>query len=249
MEGPGNKTIGNPSAVSLKQEFLNPFDEAEVLRQFNSKSESLNPEEPSEIFSQKIGNFDYSVLEKKNMFEVHFELTSDKTKAPDSQIIIRRLDSKKEGTGYNIIHRIVRTQKDGVGGTSFLKKAEEYIAILRKNKLIDCNWLGLESGQPDVTDFFIKNGYGVIQEMSEPYLKYLENKDQYENIIFDPQDNTLNLEDRSPLPVAKEAFNDPEFLKFLKEENGKKIFSCGFEESKTFSKYFPYVVLVKKFEN
>lgn len=233
----------------LKNEFLRSFDEQQVVQGFlDAKQVPYEHHDGNtllETYRQQIGDFVYRALVLKKSGEVRdlfIELSRDLAQKPDSQLIFRRLDNSSVGVGYNLAHRLVRTGEEGIGGSSFLKKAEEYLKILKENKLIQCEWVGVDSRQPNVAEFFNKNEYQFIAGTQEVYEAYLQNKDAYEMVQLDFFDDTTG---REPAPVDKQAFEDPEFMKYLVQENGVKTLRIPFDQLGRFDHYFVYTILVK----
>ncbi len=269
MEGPINKddlknpnnSVGGPwnsvpdyteqHRAYIKQEFSEPFSEEEVKARFLDP-EKLPYSEPDsldsqfQLYSKKVGPFEYQVIDQRSQTgeskDMFFRLSKDTATEPNSELVYRSLEFPGVGKGFNLIHRVVRTQKEGISGTTFLKKAEEYLAILKKNNLIECNWIAAESTQPNVTEFLLQNGFHFVSDSKQQHEKYLANQEAYEFINLDFIDNPL---ERDQAPVLKEAFDDPEFMQYVTESNGVKKFTIDFNDRTKFTKYFPHVFLAK----
>ncbi len=242
----------NEGAARLKQEFLAPFNEAEVVEKFNKPVETENPfgipnEKMYRIYEQKFGEYIYTILkvataENQNQ-EIFFDLRKEGQNYAPTELIFRSSDSSTIGKGYDIKHRIAQTATDGISGSSFLNKAEDYIKILKKNNLIECNFLFARSMQQNVTEWFVKNGYQYASSHEEEVRDTFPKEGSVE-VFFDFKDHIV---ERDGALVKKEAFNDPEFTQYIHEENGKKVWRISFDTAnKFFDKYFQYVALGKK---
>lgn len=237
--------------AKLKNEFLSPFNDEEVITGFNQPLREMeNPDAEigkqrmDEIYQRVYGDLVYQILKVNEKNSQSMDLFFDLSKedgSVKSELIFRSLSSPI-GNGFNLAHRIIKTQQEGIGGSSFLKKAEEYLAILKKNNLIECNWIAVESAQPNVTEFFLKNGYHILTDGNSTYERHLSNPEDFEMIDIDFIDNPV---DRDPTPVLKEAFDNPEFMNYFVNDNGKQKFKIDFHEMKKFEKYFPKVILGK----
>lgn len=238
--------------AKLKNEFLNPFDDEEVIVGFNEPLREMEDRELTtpqkrlyEVYNRVYGDLVYQVLrlgEKDSRSVDLFFTLSEEGKIPKSELVFRSLDSPMGERGFNLAHRIVGTQKEGIGGSAFLKKAEDYLAILKKNNQIECGWIAVDCAQPNVTEFFLKNGYRFLTGGNTVYEKYLSNPEAFKTIMVDFVNDPGP---RDPYPVLKEAFDDPEFMSHITEINGKKKLEIDFHHSKKFEKYFPNVMLGK----
>jgi hypothetical protein len=235
----------------LKQEFSQPFNEGEVEARFLDPEkipyeEAGSTDSMYQVYSRQVGTYNYRILDLKSRVgetkDMFFELAEDSAQSPRSELVFRALNSQLAGKGFNLAHRSIRTQEAGIGGGTFLRKAEDYLSILKKKGLIQCDWIAVDSRQPNVTEFFLKNGYRFLTDGNTVYEKYLSNPEAFEIIDFDFTDDPSK---RDPAPVLKEAFNDPEFMSYVTETDGKKKIEIDFHKAKKFEKYFPMVILGK----
>jgi hypothetical protein len=243
--------------ILLKQEFLAPFVESEVIQGFNQplsvsekKSYFVEGKQPMfEVYRKVYGEYLYRIFKTPGK-ETHnndflFTLSKDEQAPPVNELGFHYMSSPK-GSGYDIGHRIVRSQKEGISGSDYLRKAEEYLSILRKNNHISYNVLGAHSPQIGVTEFFLKNGYDFFSpEHKELFQDLKAHPEKYQMVEWDFQDD---LNDREQFPVRGEAFSDQEFLQYVSEQNGKKKVTSDFETLHKFRKYLPLVTLIKRFE-
>lgn len=247
--------LGTQDRTRLKQEFLTPFSESEVVNGFNhplsiSEKKSYFVEGlqlMQEVYRRVYGEYLYRIFKnpskKGQGSDFLFSLSKDESTPAVNELGFHYMSSPK-GNGYDIGHRIVRSQKDGISGSEYLKKAEEYLNILKKNGLINYDILGVHSVQLGVTAFFLKNGYNFVSsEQKESFEDLKNHPEKYQSVEWDFQDN---LNDRELFPVKLEAFSDGDFLKYVSEENGKKKITSDFEVVKKFEKYLPLVTLIKK---
>lgn len=234
----------------LKRDFLEPFNEQDVCKQFKQPVQVPAGEgwddDLFEVYRRNVGDFAYRVLNarsKNNQSkDIFFQLSKDPALAPQAELVFRMMDSPGAGKGFNLAHRIIKTQEDGISGTSFLKQAEAYLAILKKNNLTEAQWIGLESMQPNVTEFFLKNGYEFFVPPEGVYKRYQTEPDAFEMITFDFSDNLM---DRDPVPILKDAFSDPDFMQYCVGEGTERKFVIDFKEVHNFDKYLPKAILGK----
>jgi hypothetical protein len=69
------------------------------------------------------------------------------------------LHFKFEKSGLNLVHRIVNARDLGVSGTTFYKKAENYLKWLAKKGYLKEKVIYMEASQPAVIKWALKNGF------------------------------------------------------------------------------------------
>jgi hypothetical protein len=182
--------------ILLKQEFLAPFVESEVIQGFNQplsvsekKSYFVEGKQPMfEVYRKVYGEYLYRIFKTPGK-ETHnndflFTLSKDEQAPPVNELGFHYMSSPK-GSGYDIGHRIVRSQKEGISGSDYLRKAEEYLSILRKNNHISYNVLGAHSPQIGVTEFFLKNGYDFFSpEHKELFQDLKAHPEKYQMVVI-----------------------------------------------------------------
>ena len=161
----------------IHDKFLEPFDEQDVLLQYNKGKEKRG--DSAVVYKKNITDkFKYNIwLTKFNNGEVErivFYL-SDKSNKNTATICIEDL-SKPQKEAYwnkhrdkdqdlngvwNLHHRQNDLKSQGVSGSDFLQQAESYLRILKKNNLININTLMMETSQISVIEWSKKNGFDL----------------------------------------------------------------------------------------
>lgn len=176
---------------NIQTEFLQPFDDAVEIEspwlELNEKRESSRV--PTEFMLQKnVGDYQYNVY-LHHVGEgryLEFQLKdSDNNKLAE----LGFNESLNEPGVWNLDHRLVRTQAVGVNGTMFLRKAEEYLAVLKVKQLAQVDKVIAQSTQPKVTEWFLTNGYEINDPGSqEVFRQYQEQPEQFELVEVDHLD-------------------------------------------------------------
>lgn len=133
----------------MKAIFGSSVSEAEVLRQFAE----TNKEESYPVAFKEVlpAAMEYRVYMKDGTLV--FQLLQNETDKLAEFII------KDNGKGFEIQHRLVQSQDQGISGTDFLKKTEGYFRILMEKQLIPRKPLLLDVGQKEVLEWALKNGF------------------------------------------------------------------------------------------
>ncbi len=236
----------------LKEEFLKPFEESKVIQLYGQSQEVVDARVSDglklfEIYMQTFEGYEYRILrgatEDEETYELFFILTQKGKVAPETELVFRSHVSKTAGKGYNMMHRIAGSSQDGISGTSFLRKAEEYIVVLKSAGLIECNYLFAETYQPKVTEWLLKNNYDYAHDDYRVIPESFTSENSREIVLEFPD----NVAQRDSTLVKKEAFDDQDFAKYIREEKGKTIWSGPKPVFDQFcEKYFPFVTVAKR---
>ncbi len=85
-----------------------------------------------------------------------FTLNNQKTNTSHAEL---EFEQDVENGVWNMRHRYVATKEQGLSGSDFLKKAEEYFAILKKHQKVDLRKFVAHASQPSVMLWLEKNGF------------------------------------------------------------------------------------------
>jgi hypothetical protein len=130
-------------------------------------------------------------------------------------------DSKEKY--WNIQHRFIKSKEIGVSGTDFLKKAEEFLKIFKKNNLLDTTIIGCGASQPSVISWLVnKNDFKFYEKNKYNLADYGEFKDG----LFVPNDKyeLLKVYDQYNEMMKDDYLIDKNFL--LDKNNGERWQKC-----------------------
>ncbi|MDQ5922497.1 MAG: hypothetical protein QG644_205 [Patescibacteria group bacterium] len=160
------------NSVDIHDEFVKPFIEAEVMDSYiNYHSLKDNPWDKvlyEKSFSDGIvyriyGN-DY-VLEQ-GIGKFGFELEDKKHKRKLAELIFS-INNSTTNKFFNLGHRVIDSKHIGISGTDFLKKAEEYLRILKNHNELLSNKIKCEVSQPKVLKWFEKNKFTFSEDNTQ----------------------------------------------------------------------------------
>jgi hypothetical protein len=154
--------------MNLSEIFSQDFDEDLIISHFE-EAIVRKTDDPIEIFSQNLTDkIQYKIYYEGG--QISFQLLNEEKKP--AELIFAKTDQ-----GWNMYHRLVQSQELGISGTTFLKQAEKFFEILKKNKKIKEEKIGFEAGQVDVIEWGIKNGYDFATEEDRKKFEKVKNGD------------------------------------------------------------------------
>ncbi|MBP6911832.1 MAG: hypothetical protein KBB88_01355 [Candidatus Pacebacteria bacterium] len=178
----------------------------------------------------------FSLVKQNNEFERHAELHFHRNEflVNDKQY-------------FQLSHRLVTTKQEGISGTTFLSKAEEYIQFAHKNGLVDVKDIYLEVRQRKVINFFLKCGYEFFSEADEiTYTELKNERSHFMEILVDHGDGSP-LEHKDAHVLRREIIDNPLFKKHLIKDHHYghvlSIYLADFLDK--FASYIPTVRLTK----
>ncbi len=149
------------------------FNNSEVLDLYEKAKSKDSSSSYQEIYSHKFegSNLEYKIHYSQPFLSsgnsngtFQFELFADNGERVADLIFSERED------GYDMVHRQVFSKDIGINGTSFLKKAEDYLGILMSGRAIDQMPLLIKNvKQKQVIEWALKNGF-TFKDNSERLL-------------------------------------------------------------------------------
>ena len=168
------------SKIPSTKEILNSWDNPKEL----PSHDWVSKERFSKIIDDKFEFLLTTREDKKNkdIFEVSFELLSEDESINElnfykNQEKVNGLDT----TVWDLNHRNVRSQAEGISGSMFLNYTEEFLRVLMQNKRIEMHPLFSKVSQPKVLSWMQKNGF-LLDSLSELRLKEIKESDQYREL-------------------------------------------------------------------
>jgi hypothetical protein len=164
-----DKIAKKENFINIHDEFINPLNETEVVDSYvNSKilkskywDKLLYKKKFSHNVVYQIHGNDYILEDGIGKF--NFELYDIKNKRILAELILG-VNNTKEEKVFNMGHRIVDSKNIGVSGTDFLKKAEEYLKILKNNNKLLAKSIECEVSQPSVLLWLKKNNFSFKKD-------------------------------------------------------------------------------------
>jgi len=142
----------------------------------------------------------------------------------------------------NLIHRRIESrikEEIGISGSEFLQKAEDYLALLKKNNLLSVDKIKAEISQFSVLSWLIKNNFGFSGKNYEEVLNCFKNengelsRDNNGRIILNDDYMLIPFEDRKhggtkdEYIIKKKFVNNPEYEdlrnKYYKDGEGENL--------------------------
>ena len=165
---------------TIKDNFNRPFDEAKVLKGFETPMDLGDGF--YEVYSDMIDtNVEYQICTKRNekleqiIFHLFDTLNNSKNK-PIGNLIFKEAVDDEGKPAWNLMHRAVESKNIGVSGTNFLKKAEEYFKILKRDGIITEQNFTTEVSQPSVLAWMQNNGFTLSKANKNDPSDFIESQ-------------------------------------------------------------------------
>lgn len=226
--GSGEPKMGQVRNIeTIKNNFSRPFDEAKVLKGFESPTDLGDGF--YEVYSDNIDeNIEYQIcikkIEKLEQVIFHlFDTLNNSENKPVGNLIFKEAVDGKGEPAWNLMHRAVESKNIGVSGTDFLKKAEEYFKILKRDGIVTEQNFTTEVSQPSVLAWMQNNGFTLSNANNNDPSDFIESQDgkyvpkgNYELIGF--MDNKKG-EKKDPYLIRSDFLSHKEFgEKYIKQD-------------------------------
>lgn len=225
------KIMQGRNIETIKNNFNRPFDEATVLKGFESPTDLGDGF--YEVYSDDIdANIEYQIcikkIEKIEQVIFHlFDTLNNSENKPVGNLIFKE-DVDDEGKpAWNLKHRAVESKNIGVSGTDFLKKAEEYFKIMKRDGIITEQNFTTEVSQPSVLAWMENNGFAVSKTSKNDPSDFIESQ----NGKYVPKENweligfmdTKKGEKKDPYLIRSDFLSHKEFSeKYIRrDEHGQ----------------------------
>lgn len=187
----------------IRKEFMKPFNEEQIENVLNSLQYDTMNNKDIGVFNlnQKISQELSYVIEasienidnKKVLDKVLFSLCSSIEDKETANLEFKKQKPLNESEYYyNMSHRYINSKAQGVSGTDFLNKAEDFLKILKKNGHLDATKMGCGVSQVSVLEWLLKNNFNF----------HTSNQNKSEDFYTRNPDGTISLGDKFILMKA-----------------------------------------------
>ncbi|MFA6999924.1 MAG: hypothetical protein WC241_02280 [Candidatus Paceibacterota bacterium] len=177
--------------TEIRNNFGKPFNEDNVLNNFNNPEKLNNKSDDYLIYHNALSNtgLEFNIYK----VEAGFHRLNNKNEGRIIDFVILNSKEKKYLLGLrfmeenidgeeclNLLHRRITSEaKDqvGISGLEFLQKTEDYLSILKKNDILKVDKIKAEVSQFSVLSWLMKGGFNFLEKNKKELSKYFK----YEN--------------------------------------------------------------------